>query len=82
MQGDVANPKDFPDIKFTLHTISNVVLAGRPGFLLVCTFKDPTSGVLDGFSNIETIIGDKAYSIQYYSPEQTYPVYRYRYIIK
>ncbi|MFZ0510436.1 MAG: hypothetical protein WAM14_02420 [Candidatus Nitrosopolaris sp.] len=70
-----------PYIKFTAHTTSNVVLAGHPGFLLAGTFKrDPTSGVLEGFSNIGTIIGDKVYSIHYYSPEQTYPVYRTTYI--
>jgi hypothetical protein len=40
------------------------------------TFKDPASGVLEGFSNSVTIIGGKAYSFQYYSPEQTYPLYR------
>ena len=69
-----------PYIKFTTHTTSNVVLAGHPGFLLAGTFKrDPTSGVLEGFSNIGTIIGDKVYSIHYYSPEQTYPVYRTTY---
>jgi hypothetical protein len=75
MRSDLANYRAFPDIKFTINTTSNVVLAGHPGFLLVGTFKDPASGVLDGFSNIGTIIGSKAYSIQYYSPEQTYPVY-------
>jgi hypothetical protein len=69
-----------PYIKFTTHTTSNVVLAGHPGFLLAGTFKrDPTSGVLEGFSNIGTIIGNKVYSIHYYSPEQTYPVYRTTY---
>ena len=63
-------------IKFTTHTTSNVVLAGHPGFLLVGTFKrNPTSGALEEFSNIGTIIGNKVYSLQYYSPEQTYPVY-------
>jgi hypothetical protein len=75
MRGDAAASKDFPGIQFSIHTTSNVVLASHPGFLLVGTFRDPTSGVLDGFSNIGTIIGDKVYSIQYYSPEQTYPVY-------
>jgi hypothetical protein len=79
MRGDAAASKDFPGIKFTIHTTSNVVLAGHPGFLLVGTFNEPTSGALEGFTNIGTIIGDKAYSIQYYSPEQTYPVYRTTY---
>ncbi len=73
MQEDVKQP----NIKFTNHTTNNVVLAGHPGYLLAGTFKrDPTSGVLEGFSNLGTIIGNKAYSIQYYSPVQTFPVYR------
>jgi hypothetical protein len=55
-------------IKFTTDTTSNVVLAGHPGFLLVGTFKrNPTSGMLEKFSNIGTIIGNKVYSIRYYS---------------
>jgi len=29
-----------------------------------------------GFTNIGTIIGDKVYSIIFYSPAETYPVYR------
>lgn len=66
-----------PHIKFTIHTTSNVTLAAHSGFLLAGTFKrDPTSNVLESFSNIGTIIGNKVYSIQYYSTEQTYPVYR------
>jgi hypothetical protein len=66
-----------PNIKFTNHTTNNVVLAGHPGYLLAGTFKrDPASGVLEGFSNVGTIIGNKAYSIHYYSPVQTFPVYR------
>lgn len=40
-----------------------MALAGIPGFLLFGTFKDPTSGVLDGFSNIGAIIETKAYFI-------------------
>jgi hypothetical protein len=39
------------------------------------TFRDPASDVLQGFTNIGTIIGDKVYSIIYYSPAETYPVY-------
>lgn len=70
------NPKDFPDINFTFYTASNVVLASHPGFLLNGTFKDPTSGVFEEFGNIGTIIGTEAYSLQYYSSEQTYPVFR------
>jgi hypothetical protein len=68
-----------PNIKFTTHTTSNVVLAGHPGYLLVGTFKRDPTGALEGFTNIGTIIGNKAYSIQYYSPEQTYPIYRTTY---
>jgi hypothetical protein len=76
MQEDVKQP----NIKFTNHTTSNVVLAGHPGYLLAGTFKrDPSSGVLEGFSNFGTIIGNKAYSIQYYSPVQTFPLYRSTY---
>ncbi len=53
-----------PNIKFTNHTTNNVVLAGHPGYLLAGTFKiDPTSGVFRRFSNLGTIIGNKAYSI-------------------
>lgn len=74
MRGDVAS-KDFPDIKFTINTTSSVVLAGHPGFFLAGTFRDPTSDALQEFTNIGTIIGDKEYSVIYYSPEQTYPVY-------
>jgi hypothetical protein len=75
MQGN----ENQPHIKFTIHTTSNVVLAGHAGFLLAGTFKRDPTGALEGFSNIGTIIGDKAYSIQYYSPEQTYPVYHTTY---
>ena len=39
------------------------------------TFRDPTSDALQRFTNIGTIIGDKVYSIIYYSPAETYPVY-------
>ena len=76
MQEDVKRP----NMKFTNHTTSNVVLAGHPAYLLGGTFKrDPASGVLEGFSNFGTIIGNKAYSIQYYSPVQTFPLYRTTY---
>jgi hypothetical protein len=39
------------------------------------TFRDPTSDALQRFTNIGTIIWDKVYSIIYYSPAKTYPVY-------
>jgi hypothetical protein len=42
--------------------------------LLNDTFGDPISDALQRFTNIGTIIGDKVYSIIYYSP--AYPVYR------
>ena len=77
MRGDAADYKDFPDIRFTQNTTNNIVLAGHPGYLLNGTFRDPTSDALQRFTNIGTIIGDKVYSIIYYSPAQTYPVYRY-----
>ena len=75
IQRDVANHKDFPDIEFTNNAISDVEFAGHPGYLLNGTFRDPVSGALQEFTNIGTIIGDKAYSVIYYSPVQTYPVY-------
>jgi hypothetical protein len=75
MRGDVADSKDFPDMRFTTNTTGNVVLAGVPGFLLNGTFRDPSSDALQEFTNIGTIIGDKEYSVIYYSPAQTYPVY-------
>ena len=75
MRGDAADYKDFPDIRFTLNTTSNVVLAGHPGYLLNGTFRDPTSDALQRFTNIGTIIGDKAYSVIYYSPAYAYSVY-------
>jgi hypothetical protein len=56
MRGDAADYKDFPDIMFTNSSTSNTVLAGHPGFYLNGTFTDPTSGVLDRFTNIGTII--------------------------
>jgi hypothetical protein len=40
------------------------------------TFRDPTSDALQRFTNIGTVIGDKVYSMIYYSPAETYPVYR------
>ncbi|MGC1931691.1 MAG: PsbP-related protein [Candidatus Nitrosopolaris sp.] len=70
MQRDAADYKDFPEIRFTHNTTNNIVLSGHPGFLFNGTFRYPTSGVLDGFSYVGT-----AYSIQYYSPAQTYPDY-------
>ena len=69
------------NIKFTVHTTNNVTLAGHPGFLLAGTFKrNPSSNALEWFSNIGTIIGNKVYSILYYSPEKTYPVYHPTYL--
>jgi hypothetical protein len=76
MRGDAADYKDFPDIRFTQNTTNNIVLAGHPGYLLNGTFRDPTSDALQKFTNIGTIIGDKEYSVIYYSPAETYPVYR------
>ena len=74
---EIANP----NIKFTIHTTNNVTLAGHPGFLLSGTFKrNPSSNALEWFSNIGTIIGNKVYSILYYSPEKTYPVYHPTYL--
>jgi hypothetical protein len=75
MRGDAEDSKDFPDIVFTNNTISDVELAGHPGYLLNGTFRDPTSHALQEFTNIGTIIGDRAYSVIYYSPVQTYPIY-------
>jgi hypothetical protein len=74
MRWDEAD-KDFPDIKFTQNTTNNIVLAGHPGYLLSGTYRDPTSDALQKFTNVGTIIGDKAYSVIYYSPAYTYPVY-------
>ena len=74
---EIANP----NIKFTIHTTNNVTLAGHPGYLLAGTFKrNPSSNALEWFSNIGTIIGNKVYSIVYFSPEQTYPVYHPTYL--
>ena len=70
-----ADYKDFPDIRFNQNTTNNIVLAGHPGYLLNGTFRDPISDALQRFTNIGTIIGDKVYSIIYYSPAETYPVY-------
>jgi hypothetical protein len=42
--------------------------------LLNGTFR-ATFDVLQRFTNIGTIIGDKVYSIIYYSPAETYPAY-------
>jgi len=75
MLGDAADYKAFPDIRFSQNTTNNIVLAGHPGYLLNGTFRDPTSDALQRFTNIGTIIGDKVYSIIYYSPAETYPVY-------
>ena len=76
MLGDAADYKGYPDIRFSQNTTNNIVLAGHPGYLLNGTFRDPTSDALQRFTNIGTIIGDKVYSIIYYSPAETYPVYR------
>jgi hypothetical protein len=74
---EIANP----NVKFTIHTTNNVTLANHPGFLLSGTFKrNPSSNALEWFSNIGTIIGNKVYSILYYSPEKTYPVYHPTYL--
>jgi len=43
MLGDAADYKDFPDIRFSQNTTNNFVLAGHRGYLLNCTFRDPTS---------------------------------------
>jgi hypothetical protein len=44
------------------------------------TFKDTSSDALQRFTNIGTIIGDKLYSVIYYSPSGTYPIYRMIYL--
>ena len=75
-----ADYKDFPDIRFMQNTTYNIILAGHPGYLLNGTFRDPTSDALQRFTNIGTIIGDKAYSVIYYSPAETYPVHRAIYL--
>ena len=80
LTGDAADYKDFPDIRFTQNTTNTIVLAGHPGYLLNGSFKDPPSGVLQRFTNIGTIIGDKGYSVIYYSPAETYPVCRTIYL--
>jgi hypothetical protein len=80
MLGDAADYKDFPDIRFNQNTTNNIVVAGHPGYLLNGTFRDPTSDALQRFTNIGTIIVDKVYSIIYYSPAETYPVYRAIYL--
>ena len=76
MRWYVADYKYFPGtIRFNQNTTNNIVLAGHPGYLLNGTFRDPTSDALQRFTNIGTTIGDKAYSVIYYSPAYTYPVY-------
>jgi hypothetical protein len=80
MREDAADYKDFPDIKFTQNTTNNIVLAGHPGYLLNGTFRDPTSGVLQRFTNIGTIIEGKEYSVIYYSPAETYAVHSKTYL--
>ncbi len=76
MLGDIADYKNFPDIRFSQNTTNSIVLADHPGYLLNGTFRDPSSDTLQRFTNIGTVIGDKVYSIIYYSPAETYPVYR------
>jgi tetratricopeptide (TPR) repeat protein len=80
MLGDAADYKAFPDIRFSQNTTNNIVLAGHPGYLLNGTFRDPTTDALQRFTNIGTVIGDKVYSIIYYSPAETYQVYNTIYL--
>jgi Flp pilus assembly protein TadD len=80
MLGDAADHKDFPDIRFSQNTTNNIILAGHPGYLLNGTFRHPTSDALQMFTNIGTIIGDKVYSVIYYSPAETYPIYNMKYL--
>jgi tetratricopeptide (TPR) repeat protein len=75
MLGDAADYKAFPDIRFNQNTTNNIVLASHAGYLLNGTYRDPISDALQRFTNIGTIIGNKVYSIIYYSPAYTYPVY-------
>ena len=35
IRGDATDNKDFPDLRFSHNTTSNVVLAGHPGYLIV-----------------------------------------------
>ncbi|MGC2573353.1 MAG: tetratricopeptide repeat protein [Candidatus Nitrosopolaris sp.] len=74
--GDAADYKAFPDIRFNQNTTNDIVLAGHPGYLLNGTFRDPTSDALQRFTNVGTIIGNKLYALIYYSPAETYSVYR------
>ena len=80
MLGDAANYKDFPDIRFAQNTTNNIVVLGHPGYLSNGTFRDPTTDALQRFTNIGTIIGGKVYSIIYYSPAETYPIYNTGYL--
>ncbi len=49
IQGDAADYKDFPDIRFNQNTTNNIVLAGHPGYLLNGTVRDPTTDELQRF---------------------------------
>ena len=81
MRWYVADYKYFPGtIRFNQNTTNNIVVAGHPGYLLNGTFRDPTSDALQRFTNIGTIIGDKVYSIIYYSSAETYPIYNTIYL--
>jgi hypothetical protein len=66
--------------EYFTNATSSIVLAGHPGYLLNDTFRDPTSDALQRFTNIATIIGDKEYSVIYYSPAETYPIYNTIYL--
>jgi hypothetical protein len=55
-----------------LHVV--VVVAGKPAYTLIGTYELPSSG-LQKLMEIGTIIGDKAYSVQYIADAPRYADY-------
>jgi eukaryotic-like serine/threonine-protein kinase len=50
------------------------ILAGKPAYTLIGTYQDPSAG-LQKLMEIGTIIGDKAYSVQYIADAPRYTDY-------
>jgi hypothetical protein len=66
-------PSDFHAFKL-LELSINSTLAGKPAYTLIGTYELPSSG-LQKLMEVGTIIGDKAYSVQYIADAPRYTDY-------
>jgi hypothetical protein len=67
-------PSYFHAFKLIELSTNSSVLAGKPAYTLIGTYQDPSAG-LQKLMEVGTIIGDKAYSVQYIADAPKYSDY-------